>query len=239
MRRKTTVRTYLNEDQRWIAPGGIAALKDADTITLDRSAFDFVTAFPNGFLPSGVVLAQITAGGKYGPYASSPSETQTLTRTSTGGTITLTFDGETTAAISASAAGFTAAATQAALEGLSNINPGDAVVSGSAGGPLTVTFGGQYLGQNVSALVVDNTSATGGTIVQANGVVGGGSGSGGLETAVGFLVASVAIDPLAAAGSDIIAALLWHGEIDESALPTNHGLDAAAKADLAAKFRFI
>lgn len=234
-----TTRTYLNEDQRWIAPGGIKALADADTITLDRSAFDFVTAFPNGFLPSGVVLAQITSGGKYGPYAASPSEIQTLTRTSTGGTITLTFQGETTAAISASAAGFTAAAVEAALEALSNVDAADVTVTGAAGGPLSVTFGGQYVGQNVDVLVVDNTSATGGTIVAATGTAGGGAGSGGLEVAQGFLVASIAIDPLAAATSDIIAALYWHGEVDESFLPASNGLDAAAKADLAAKFRFI
>ena len=64
-----TSRTYLtSEDQRWIAPGGISALRDADSITLDRSAFDLVTAFPNGFLPSGLVLGKITATGLYGPY---------------------------------------------------------------------------------------------------------------------------------------------------------------------------
>ncbi len=62
-------RTLVNEDQRWIGPGGITALRDNATITLDRSAFDLVTNFPNGFIPSGVVLGRITATGLYAPYA--------------------------------------------------------------------------------------------------------------------------------------------------------------------------
>lgn len=236
-----TSHTYLpSEDQRWIAPGGIDALRDADSITLDRSAFDLVTAFPNGVIPSGVVLGKITATGLYGPYGASPSEVQTLTRTSTGGTVTFSFDGSpVSATVPATAAGFTAAAVQAALEGLSTINPGDVVVTGAAGGPLTVTFGGRYVGQNVPALVVDNTSATGGTVTVATLTAGGGSASDGTEVAVGFLAVSVAAPVGAPSTADIAAALLWHGEVVESMLPAGNGLDAAAKADLAAKFRFV
>ena len=128
-------RTLVNEDQRWIAPGGITALRDNDTITLDRSAFDLVTAFPNGFIPSGVVLGRITATGLYGPYAD--------------------------------------------------------------------------------------------------------AGAGGLDTAVGFLAVSVVADRNSAATADILAALYWHGEVLEAFLPTNHGLTAAARTDMAAKFRLI
>lgn len=131
-----TRHTYLgSEDQRWVAPGGIAAMRDADSITLDRSAFDLVTAFPNGFIPSGVVLGKITATGLYGPYTD--------------------------------------------------------------------------------------------------------AGAGGLDTAVGFLLVTVAAPVGAAATSDIAAALYWYGEIIESMLPTGHGLTAAAKVDFAAKFRIL
>lgn len=35
---------------------------------LDVSAFTLADHFPNGFLPSGIVLGRITATGKYGPY---------------------------------------------------------------------------------------------------------------------------------------------------------------------------
>lgn len=38
------------------------------TITLDVSAFTLATHFPNGYIPSGVVLGKLTAGGKYVPY---------------------------------------------------------------------------------------------------------------------------------------------------------------------------
>lgn len=94
-------------------------------------------------------------------------EVQAITRTSTGGTVTFTFDGEETATVPATAAGLTAAAVQAALVALPNVAPGDVVVTGANGGPLAVTFGGAYVGEDVPELVVDNTSATGGTVTVA------------------------------------------------------------------------
>jgi hypothetical protein len=106
-----------------------------DSVVLDRSTFDFDTAFPNGYLPSGVVLGKVTATGLYGLYAD--------------------------------------------------------------------------------------------------------AGAGGLDTAVGFLGADIEIDALLAATVDELVPLYWHGEIDESKLPTGHGLTSAAKTDLAAKFRFV
>jgi hypothetical protein len=138
-------------------------------------------------LQPGTAMAKITSGadaGKVGPFqrgsgaagAAATNEVQTLTRTSTGGTITLAFGGGVTATIPASAAGFTAAAVQAALEGLNSIDPGDVTVAGAAGGPLTVTFNGQYAGQNVDLLVVDNTAATGGTVTVAETTAGAPAG---------------------------------------------------------------
>jgi len=56
-----------------------------------------------------------------------------------GGTFTLTFEGQTTAAIAFNAA---AATVQAAMEALSNIAVGDVVVTGSDGGPWTFDFPG-------------------------------------------------------------------------------------------------
>lgn len=220
-----------NEDQRWIGNGG-KPLAPPRSIVLDRSAFDLVTAFPNGFIPSGVALAKLTATGLYVPYAGSPSEVQTLTRTSTGGTVTFSFDGSpVSATVPATAAGLTATAVQTALEGLSTVNPGDVTVTGAAGGPLTVTFGGRYLGQNVPALVVDNTSATGGTVTVATAAAGGGTGSGGSEAMAGHLFVSAAYDRDST--GDIAAALFWMGEVITNYLPTGHGLDAAGQADVA------
>ncbi len=124
-------RIFLNEDQRWIGPGGITALRDNRSITLDRALFDLAGAFPNGFLPSGIVLGRVTATGLYGAYA-------------------------------------------------------DAAVDGRG-------------------------------------------------VAVGFLAVTVTTT----GGGNISAALYWHGEVVESFLPAGHGLDAAGRTDLAAKFAFI
>jgi hypothetical protein len=125
-------KTYLNENQRWIGPGGISALPDARSITLNRALFDLVTAFPNGFIPSGIVLAKVTATGLYGPYSDAAT------------------DGRT--------------------------------------------------------------------------------------TALGFLAVTV---EASTPGGNISAALYWHGEVVEAFLPAGHGLDAAGRTDLAAKFALI
>ena len=89
------------------------------------------------------------------------SETQVLTRVhnATGGTFTLTFSGQTTGAIAYNAS---AGTVQTALEALSNIAPGDVTVSGDAGGPWTVEFGGAHANTNVSQITVDPASLTGG-----------------------------------------------------------------------------
>jgi hypothetical protein len=58
------------------------------------------------------------------------AQTVTITGTPTGGTFTLTYSGQTTAAIAYNA---NAAAVQSALEALSNLAPGDVTVTGGPG----------------------------------------------------------------------------------------------------------
>ncbi len=88
-------------------------------------------------------------------------EVQTLTLTgATGGTFTLTFDGETTSTIAYNAS---AATVQTALRALSNLDTADVAVTGSNGGPYTITFGGAYVNMDVEAIVPDGTSLTGTT----------------------------------------------------------------------------
>lgn len=117
-------------------------------------------------LQSGELMAKITSGGdagKIGPFVGAlGNEVVTLTEGTniTAGTFTLTFDGETTAAIQHDA---TASAIQTALEALSNINPGDVVVTGGilTTNPVVITFGGQYAGENVPAITSAQGSLTG------------------------------------------------------------------------------
>lgn len=86
-------------------------------------------------------------------------EAQQITEGGAGLTsFTLTFDGQTTGAIAAAA---TAAAVRTALEALSNIAPGDVVVTGSAGGPYTVAFAGQYADVDVPQMTATPTGGTG------------------------------------------------------------------------------
>ncbi len=88
------------------------------------------------------------------------SEVQTvvISGSPTGGTYTLTFNGQTTGAIAYNA---NAATVEAALEALSNLAPADVTVTGAAP-TYTVTFGGVYAGLNVPQMTT-TPSLTGGT----------------------------------------------------------------------------
>lgn len=115
---------------------------------------DFYFGGPNGEPAADVAPDQPACGAEVQSVA--------ITGDPTGGDFTLTFDGQTTAAIVYNAA---AAAVQSALEALSNIAPGDVVVAGGAlpSTPVTVTFGGAYAGVNVPQMTGDDTGLTGGT----------------------------------------------------------------------------
>lgn len=99
-------------------------------------------------------------------------EVQTVTlANATGGTFTLTFGGQTTAA---QAFNETAANLQTALTGLSSIGAGNATVSGVDGGPYTVTFTGT-LANAPQALITANGASltgTGPTITVAEATLG-------------------------------------------------------------------
>ena len=82
-----------------------------------------------------------------------------LTRTSTGGTVTITVNGNTTATIPATSAGFTATAVEDALNVLTGFQ--STVVAGVDGGPLYIDWPDAIPTPTVS---VNNASATGGTV---------------------------------------------------------------------------
>lgn len=195
------------------------------TVTLDLTAFDENlhwtegTAFqPERKLKSGIPLGKNSTSGLYEPYAAVTNEVQTATITGspTGGTFTLTFSGQTTAAIAYNA---TAAQVQTALEALSNVNPGDVTVTGNAGGPYTITFGGQYLGDNVPSITA-TASLTGGTtpgVTMATTTAGGtATASDGTQIFAGFLFTEVSFYP---GHTKAAAPLMVHGQIDVAKLP--------------------
>jgi multidrug efflux pump subunit AcrA (membrane-fusion protein) len=74
-----------------------------------------------------------------------------------GGAFTLAFDGQTTEPIPYAAP---AAAVQAALEALPNVAPGDVTVTGSGGGPWTVTFAGAYSNRDVPRMAAQDSRRT-------------------------------------------------------------------------------
>lgn len=96
------------------------------------------------------------------------------------GSFKIAFRGETTAAIAYNA---TAAAVQTALEALTNVGPGDIVVTGGPGDelgtkPYVLTFGGQYAETSVPAVTTDVTGLEEGTktaavTIKTAGVLGG------------------------------------------------------------------
>jgi hypothetical protein len=99
------------------------------------------------------------------PTGTPANESQTLAiGGATGGTFTLTFDFEglsgTTSAIAFDA---TAAQIELALEALRPIKEGNVAVSGSVGGPFTISFAGGNLANANLPLITRTDSTTGGT----------------------------------------------------------------------------
>lgn len=122
--------------------GGTLAGTNQPAMTIDDSGLTRTA-------PS-IAVSESTAG--VGP----TNEVQTLTITSaTGGTYTLTFNGQTTSSLAYNA---NAAAIQTALRALSTIGSGNVNVSGS--GPFTITFAGTLAATNVNPITVNTASLT-------------------------------------------------------------------------------
>jgi len=216
---------YQIEKRDWLLGSHGTGPGDNPSIVLDVSAFTGAVHYPNGYIPSGTPLAKITASGLYGPY-SVTDEVQTLTVGGSGLTsFTITYSGQTTSSLDDQA---TAAEVQAALEALSNIAPGDVTVTGAAGGPWTLTFGGALADANVAAVTTTPTGGTG-TVVVATTTAGGTEGSGGLETCAGLLFGAVTIPNVLDTTKDVGAALFVHGFVKLSRLPFT--LDTNGQAD--------
>jgi len=140
-------------------------------------------------------------------------QTITVTGTPTGGSFTLTLNGQTTAAIAYNAA---ATAVKTALEALTNIAVGDVTTSG---GPLpttavTVTFAGAYASSDVAQMTATG-SFTGGTspavavTTTTPGVVG--------TTTIGYQAPAVNVDPT----PNGVAIEAWGRGVQNNAFPAS------------------
>lgn len=217
---------YQVENRAWLLSQHGTDPGTTPSVMLDISAFTPSVHYPNGFIPSGTPLAKITSSGLYGPY-SVTDEVQTITLGGSGLTsYTLTYSGQTTAAILPTA---TAADVQAALEALSNIAVGDVTVTGAVGGVYTVTFGGALADTNVAQMTSTPTGGTG-TVTVATTTAGGAEGTGGLETCAGLLFSQVKVPNLLDTTKDAGGAMLVHGFVKLSRLPFT--LDTNGQTDL-------
>lgn len=183
--------------------------------------------------------------------ANSTGEVQRLTVSgATGGTFTLVFRGQETAAIAYNAS---AADVVTALNALAAVDSGDVVGTGGALGtaPVDLSFAGQYSLQNVAQLYANSSlTGTAPSITVATTTEGGQvdypepnvavatttqgapeGGTGGLETFVGHLFTTRSVKPKGAATAvDTSAALFWHGKVVSSKLPPNSGYTDAVAA---------
>jgi hypothetical protein len=117
---------------------------------------------------------------------SNEQQTVSISGGPTGGTFTLTYDGQTTAPITYDA---TAAAVVAALEALTSIGAGNVMASGGPlpGSNVVVTFTGRLGSQNV-ALMTATSALTGGTSPAVNVTE---TRAGGSSTRAGYVSVAV------------------------------------------------
>ncbi|MCU1488284.1 MAG: Phage minor tail protein [Actinomycetia bacterium] len=200
--------------------------------TLDISGFTSGTHYPNGFIKSGEPLAQLPSG-LYVPYVLD-SESVSIAVDATGGTFTITIEGQATAAIAFNA---TAAAVQAAVNLLPGIRPGDITWTGgpgAAGGatPYVGTWGSTYAGLDAPAITTGVGSLTGGAGTAAvTTTAGGGETPVGEGTGAGFLYSTVTVPNVLDTTVDVgCAVLVAFAPVKESKLP--RAIDAAFRASV-------
>lgn len=237
----TQSQTFHGDSKEWL--GSDAWVEKGLPFELDLSLFDIAGTFTNGFLPSGIVVAKRTSDNMIGQYDPgtivNEQQTVTITGTPTGGTFTLGFEGETTAAIAFNAA---AAAVKAALEDLDSIVSVTVTGGPGPGTPWVVTFSGPNLSDTNVPQMTATSSLTGGTspaVAVTTGTGGGGTGEAtggaGLDVAFGHLLAPISTTDLYGVASTTgiqTCAVFTRGRVREALLPTGHGLDAAAKRAL-------
>lgn len=162
--------------------------------------------------PDPNVMAFLIGGDVITTTGTAEVQTVTITGTPTGGTFTLTFDGQTTAGIAYNAA---AAAVQTALEALSNLLPGDVTVGGGPGPgtPYTVTF--TIAEGNVPQMTASGAGLTGGT---APAVAVTTTTPGNNLTDLGYRAPETGADPT----PNGVSIELWSAAVDNAALTAGY-----------------
>lgn len=156
------------------AYGGVIAVTEPTTGTF-RVAFggtfgnvNIATMTPTTYTGTGSATVSVVTEGS--STAVNEVQTYSVNMAPTGGTYTLTFQGQTTAGIAYNAAD---SAVLSALEALSNIAAGDVTVSRSGSGTLsapyvyTVTFLQAWAGTNVDQMTSSVSSLTGSGVATA------------------------------------------------------------------------
>ena len=153
-----------------IAPGDVVVTKLQDSTSAQEWKLSFQGALGGANLVQSTIdstnvwamggKTEIEATDTQGSSGGSEVQTVTLSNT-TGGTFRLAFEGYVTTPLAYNA---TAAQVDAALDALASVD--NVTVTGNAGGPWTVTFGGSQAGTNVSRMGGDATAATAGTLVR-------------------------------------------------------------------------
>lgn len=162
---------------RHLAAGNFTNLGGSAPVAADGFS-DTVAVIEGGGDIAHYILAQLIADN----VAGAGNEHQSITFGGAGLTsFTLTYDGQTTASIDYTAATEpTAAEIQTALEALSNLAPGDVIVTGALDGPFDVEFAGTLADTNVAEMTATPTGGTG-TVTIAT-VTAGGTGT--LDTTI-------------------------------------------------------
>lgn len=148
-------------------------------------------------LPNSVTYAKGTVLGEI--VGNDEVQTVTIGGSPTGGTFTVTFGGQTTTGVAYNA---TAATLQTALQALSSIGANNVTVTGSAGGPYTLTFVNALGKQDVAQVTASAAGLTGGspTITPATTTAGSAGTAGTFKKA----------DPASTDGSQSARALLMY-----------------------------
>lgn len=145
----------------------------------------------------------------------------------TGGTFTLTFGANTTAAL---AYNISAAALQTALQGLASIGSGNVSVVGTAGVYYTVTFIGALANTNVAEITANFSGLTPAATVEVSTIVVGGGGNNEVQ------LLSLASNPITFADDWTPITNGWTGQLSTRTLEIIQAF-AAAGGELAEIFQ--